>query len=80
VEPAWSDVRRRDPAQALFDPHALVHHWGWHLDEVYVKNHGEMHYPGAAIDTKVKRWVGKKILFCQQGSGQVEAGQRQAAP
>ena len=27
-----------------------VHHWRWHLDEVYVKFNGEMHYLWRAVD------------------------------
>ena len=31
-------------------------HWKWHLDEVYVKINGEMHYSGAPWTTRARSW------------------------
>ena len=40
-------------------------HWRWHLDEVYVKINGEMHYLWRAVDHE-----GEAGILCQQDEGQ----------
>ena len=49
VEPVRPDVRRRDP-QETGHGHARLSQWRWHLDEMYVKINGEMHYLWRAVD------------------------------
>ena len=50
VEPLRPDVRGRDPQEAPSIKAAPDAHWRWHLDEMYVKINGEMHYLWRAVD------------------------------
>jgi putative transposase len=49
VEPLWADVRAEIRRKRV-DRMRSFTHWRWHLDEVYVKINGEMHYLWRAID------------------------------
>ena len=49
MEPLWPDVRCRYPAPTGVED-ARFRHWQWHLDEVYVKINGELHYLRRAVD------------------------------
>ena len=52
-DPLPSDVRREHPT-ATGQPNEGYSHWRWHLDEIYVKINGEMHYLWSAVDHEVE--------------------------
>ena len=48
VEPVWADVRRKIRKRRIH--HGSYSQWRWHLDEVFVRINGEMHYLWRAVD------------------------------
>jgi putative transposase len=54
-------------------------HWRWHLDEVYVKINGEMHYSGALSTTRGRCWNPRRlrpVFLC----GRARAQAAESAP